>query len=76
MDRPPSDTFMRLLLVDMFCLPAQEPVLVAPVPRTCIHRDMDVVVPHACPYDSDVNDDASMACTCCKDCTSECADSI
>lgn len=30
-------------------------------------------VPHACPYRSEIHDDAESLCNCCEDCTRECA---
>lgn len=43
----------------------------------CLRCQMsNALLPHVCPYKLDIHDDDETLCTCCEDCTRECADDI
>lgn len=42
-------------------------------PGLCRCGKNEATDPHTCPYKSEINDDDETLCTCCADCTTECA---
>jgi len=56
----------------MSTLPSTEQV----EPRCPRSKNHEGKEPHPCPYRSEINDDDETLCTCCDNCTQECADDI
>jgi hypothetical protein len=45
-------------------------------PRCPRSKNHEGKQPHVCPFRWEINDDDETLCTCCDDCTQECADDI